>query len=304
MAEIPLDKNIKFPERLVTDLSEPLLKNSSLYYLERQSGPGVPGGFGSTWSDLWQVDHQDYRLGSQHWLPEVRVGTGWDFGDIARGPGKSFYAVDNETQKLWWYRHRGGEHWLKRLDVDNGWYVTSTEPAPDTFIGIFADQQYLSTKPNKGATIYVVTAMGDLLWYRHKQDAENPKDWVTDSGKRVGNGWISGFHRVFSGGDGIIYLIADDGTLFWYFHEGHLTGLEEWKARTIVGSEWTQFRYVTSIGKGYIYAQDDNGHLYLYHHLGYQDGSNSWAPRKLVSKRFGGRQIVGNSVSLEVTHLH
>ena len=67
------------------------------------------------------------------------------------------------------------------------------------------------------------------------------------SGKKVGNGW-SNFKHVFSGGDGVIYAVRDNGDLLWYRHDGWGDGSFAWAAGsgTKVDKGWSNFIEVLS----------------------------------------------------------
>jgi hypothetical protein len=67
-----------------------------------------------------------------------------------------------------------------------------------------------------------------------------------EGAKAVGIGW-GDFKQVFSGGNGVIYAIAADGTLNWYRHNGYATGagLETpgaWEGAKNVGHGWGDFK--------------------------------------------------------------
>jgi hypothetical protein len=117
---------------------------------------------------------------------------------------------------------------------------------------------------------------GNLWWYRHVGSADGSFKW--EGPKKVGSGW-SGFEHVFSGGDGVIYLIthsvpagfhtgtgtgigsgtggqpASGGDLMWARHLGRGDGSFRWQGPTKkVGSGWGQLQQVFSGGDGIIYA--------------------------------------------------
>jgi len=84
--------------------------------------------------------------------------------------------------------------------------------------------------------------------------------------------------HVFSGGDGIVYAIADSGDLYWYRHEGHADGSFRWTdnhARKI-GSGWN-VKHAFCGADGVIYAIDANDDLLWNRHEGRNDGSGRWA---------------------------
>ena len=96
--------------------------------------------------------------------------------------------------------------------------------------------------------IYTVQDNGDLLWYRHDGRGDGSFAWAEPgSGKKVGNGW-SNFKHVFSGGDGVIYAVRDNGDLLWYRHDGWGDGSFAWAAGsgTKVDKGWSNFIEVLS----------------------------------------------------------
>ena len=117
---------------------------------------------------------------------------------------------------------------------------------------------------------------------------------------------MAGQQRVFSGCNGIIYLIGDDGSLRWYKHKGYLDGTFDWEPPLTVGNGWSAFANVFSIGGGIIYAVDPDGTLWWYKHNGYQDGSDDWEDRKRVGIGWNanGFRVVANSVSLKPSFIH
>src|SRR5689334_7876084 len=69
--------------------------------------------------------------------------------------------------------------------------------------------------------LYGITENGTLRWYKHNgfmlgeglDDSHFPPWW--EGPNDVGFAW-QGLKQVFSGGDGIIYGVAPDGTLKWW----------------------------------------------------------------------------------------
>ena len=84
--------------------------------------------------------------------------------------------------------------------------------------------------------------------------------------------------QVFSGGDGVIYVIMDNGDLMWYRHDGRVDGSFRWADNNPrkVGAGWN-FKQVFSGGDGVIYAITDTNDLLWFRHDGRGDGSFKWA---------------------------
>jgi M6 family metalloprotease-like protein len=102
--------------------------------------------------------------------------------------------------------------------------------------------------------------------------------------------------QVFYGGDGVIYVIAANGNLLWYHHDGRSNGTFAWSAKSSnkVGVGWGGLRTVFPGDKGVIYGINDAGDLLWYRHDGRNDGSFTWAsgsPKK-VGVGWGGLRTV------------
>ena len=87
------------------------------------------------------------------------------------------------------------------------------------------------------------------------------------AGRQIGWEW-SNFIHVFSGGGGIIYAIASDGTLHWY-QDSHRDGTAGWVTGSgnQIGAGWQDFTHVFSGGNGLIYAITPQGALLFYRDL-------------------------------------
>lgn len=166
---------------------------------------------------------------------------------------------------LQWYRHDGARHgtqdWKGARAVGRGW-------------GGFA-----AVIPSGGDVLYAINSDGKLLWFEHKgfntgaglQDADS---WAGP--REVGHGW-GDFKTVFSGGNGIIYGITQDGKLLWYRHHTVATGegLETpgaWSGPKEVAFGWDQMAHVFCTGGGIIYGVAPDGTLYWYNHTGHLNG--------------------------------
>jgi hypothetical protein len=83
---------------------------------------------------------------------------------------------------------------------------------------------------------------------------------------------------VFSGGDGILYSILDNGDLLWYRHDGQDDGSFRWAHShgRKVGVGW-DLKTVFSGGDGIIYGINETNDLLWFRHDGRGDGSFKWA---------------------------
>jgi Tachylectin len=188
----------------------------------------------------------------------------------------SIYALTNDGT-LEWYRNDtswntvGGEpgspNWKGPINVGSGW------------------QQFTRIVPAADGILYAINSNGTLKWYRHNGYMDGSMNWsgpidVTPNqrspfGPRFDLDW-GNFKQVFSGGEGVMYAITNDGTLVWYHHRGYLTGTREWDGPRNVGTGWADFTRVFSPGDGVIYAMKPTGEMLWYKHVGYEDGSVSW----------------------------
>lgn len=146
------------------------------------------------------------------------------------------YAI-NAQGDLTWYRHLGREdgsfRWDNPAKVGTGW-----DKFEHVFSGgggiIYAIEPASPAAPFHGRPS---ASGGRLLWYRHLGRDDGSVEW--DGPHAVGTGW-SGFERVFSGGNGVIYAVkphvdavihangestpASGGDLMWYRHLGREIG--------------------------------------------------------------------------------
>ena len=293
------------------DVTQAAVKFDSAIYTVRmdRAEAASPGPFGATQPNLyWSLD-TGYAAGGLGWKEgQGPIGTQWNFAQVVHAGLGILYAVQADGI-LRWYRHRGSntgiKSWAKgsSAPIGNGFHMPAFNPAPGDLLGIFCDSGFGSTSvlaAAAGATIYAVRSDGALVWFRHQDPIDGTADWANGGlPKQVGEGWVDGYRRVFSGGNGIIYLIGDDGQLWWYRHRGHSDGTPRWDARKPVGSGWADFLDVFSIGGGHIYALAQDEKLWRYRHNGYATGSNSWSPKQLVRSNWSGRVPAANSVLLE-----
>ena len=174
------------------------------------------------------------------------------------------YAI-NGNNDLLWYKHTGWMNssfqWGDKTGskVGNGW----------AFSQVFDDGD---------GHIYGIKDNGDLFWYNHNGFHDGSGKWAQGSGNKVGNGWKNGYTTAFAGGEGVIYLIRENGDLLWYKHLGYQDGSAKWDPASgkVVGTGWKGYYAVFSGGNGVIYWIDMNGDLFWYKHAGYATGAVSW----------------------------
>jgi len=159
----------------------------------------------------------------------IQVGSGWGvFQHVFSGGDGVIYGIKPDGS-LHWYRHEG------RLDGSFKW-ASNSGAQVGTGWTIF---QHVFGSGD--GVIYAVGLDGNLHWYRHDGRFDGSFKWASNSGAQVGTGWISpNLKQVFSGGDGIIYVVRDSGELAWYRHKGWLTGANSWVSNfgKPIGSGW------------------------------------------------------------------
>lgn len=218
--------------------------------------------------DLMCYQHNGYLSGSGSWSYGNNVGWGWN--QVFAGSG-SVYGIESNGD-LMWYRHDSsstcGQAWTGRVKVGNGW----------NFKQVFG---MTSTESDGGGVIYAIGTDGVLHWYRHYCYANGGSTggcWASNGGTVVGTGW-QGFRQVFSGGNGVIYGIQQDGTLLWYRHKAYKTGgglAGDWEGPYRVGTGWQSFTNVFAGGSdGVIYAVQSDGSLRWYRHLAVSTGGGA-----------------------------
>jgi hypothetical protein len=225
------------------------------------------------------------------WVGPRPVGRGWSEAEaVFSGGGNSIYLIGSNGL-LRWFRHNGfntgagledPSAWLGGNDVGRGWHGLQH---------VF---------PGGNGIIYTIADDGILRWYKHNGlftgvGLETPGAW--EGPKDVGRGW-GGLQHVFSGGNGIIYTISDDGILRWLRHNGFRTGAGlttpgAWSGPKDVGRGWGNLKHVFSPGRdGIIYTIADDGILRWYKHNGFQTGAGlatpgAWTGPKDVGRGWG-----------------
>ncbi len=198
----------------------------------------------------WYRNEESSRPGGWiNWQGPVRLDTddNWsEYVKVLSGGGPGLYAMRPDGI-LWWYGHDG--HWdgSPRLrgpvQVGTGW---------QGFTFIFSTGNYV---------IYGVRPSGEVIWYRHHGAARgdgSASAWTQQI--PVDEGW-TGFARVFSGGDGLIYAIREDGELLRRKHLGYKTGTREWQPWEPIAIGWNGFRDVVAAEDGVLYAFTHDGRI-------------------------------------------
>jgi hypothetical protein len=254
LGTIPMD----FPEEpseLISSIFSYNRFSNDLYYV-------FPGGEGiiyavDTAGNLIWYKHEGWREGKDDVGTRAKIGSlGWNnYLKIFSGGEGIIYAIDNAGDLIW-YDH-------------DTWRDGSTEAKDRKIVGKKGWKKFLSVFPGGQGVVYVIEEHGNLLWYKHlawRSGGTDPSDWDAESAKIIGHGGWDGFRQVFSGGNGIIYAIDNEGKLRWYKHEKWLTGDD--KPQPIgetKGNGWNEYRQVFSGGDNVIYAVDNAGRLLWYY---------------------------------------
>jgi hypothetical protein len=175
------------------------------------------------------------------------------------------YRVDSRGD-LYWYKHlghaTGSQNWIEGKKVGSGWQ--------DARLGFGAGN----------GIVYLVHENGDLYWYRHLGYENGTAEWANGgNGAKVGVGWGNA-RLVFSGGNGIIYMVDRSGDLYWYHHTGYTEGSFVWTTNqgVKVGNGWNEAAVAFSGGDGVVYALKRDDNLYWYNHTGVASGEATWTP--------------------------
>jgi Tachylectin len=224
--------------------------------------------------------------------PPTTVAHGWGFKRVFPGSDGVIYAVNSED-KLVWHMHKGYTQgtsaeivgaWQGPTDVGTSW---------GSFQHVFGAGD---------GVIYAVDQEGQLLWYKHDahligSGLETPGAWHASSAIVVQKDW-NNLKQVFSGGQGVIYAVTNDGRLLWYRHNRYLNAVRapwtvlasrpaavreglrvqwerSWEGPKEVGSGWN-FKHVFSSGGGALYAVTNEGKLLWYKHIAFEGGGQVW----------------------------
>jgi hypothetical protein len=102
---------------------------------------------------------------------------------------------------------------------------------------------------------------GRLLFYR---DFTRNGTGDVDTPKVIGLGGWAGFKFLFSGGDGIIYAVNQQGQLLFY-RDSTQDGTGDVDTPSVIGQGgWADFKFLFSGGNGIIYAVNPQGQLLFY----------------------------------------
>jgi hypothetical protein len=231
---------------------------------------------------MWQR-HLISRNGNtfkHSWNTPKKVGDGWLAGYKGTYPAgqNAIYSL-SDNGELRWHWHTGV------LDGSYRW----REPSQAVGTGWDAFRYII---PMDHGVVYTILNDGTLRWQQH-HDYQNGKisgaqAWMAS--RMVGWGWDN-FKNIFSGGNGVLYVVNQQNQLMWYklksylkppsvppsdaSHARQLEWERSWEGPKKVGDGW-DFVQLFSPGEGHIYGVLANGDLMYYRHLGWQNGSYTW----------------------------
>src|SRR5215469_5917396 len=106
--------------------------------------------------------------------------------------------------------------------------------------------------------------------------------WTTKGGSPVAYDSLQRFIQFVPGGNGIIYAIQADGTMFWYRHTGWQNGAATWAnggTGRVIGNGWNIFSNVLANSDGQIFGflPDGTVRWYKYQVSNLTTGAGTWA---------------------------
>lgn len=162
---------------------------------------------------LWYNEHQGQATGEGSWRygSSIQVGSGWGDFEHLFASGNIVYGV-RANGELVWHRHDG-----------QGTNDPEIWTGPGQVIGTGWDFEHVFAGP--GGVVYAIDAGGTLYWERYLDwetgPVEDGQGWALGQVQPIGSGWD--FAEVFTGDDGVIYGLRDDGGFVWHQHVDPLT---------------------------------------------------------------------------------
>lgn len=220
------------------------------------------------------------------------------------GPGKLVNYESGEEEKL----ERGYGLDAMELYVKKLSHLRDQGTIREQFIGTFDT----TTVPDESNILYTVSSDGTLTWHEHVMQyvrgTKTIDKHVWRPEKIIGSGWAGVMHDLEPAGTLGIYAIQDDGTMYWWRHNGALNGTADWSKPVLVGTTWNQYTQIFTMGEGVIYGIRPDGILVWYKHNGYkhaQGGAAEWGPILEVGRGWSGFKAVfggGKGVIYVVTN--
>lgn len=205
----------------------------------------------------------------------IEGGPGWDAFQHLFSLNGRIYAV-TKAHELVWYQGEGSG----KSDGFKRWAGPNAGISDrDRFRSVFPMGSY-KEKPQELGVIYAIDDNGNVWWYRHQfvkvvdgcRKIDNTR-W--EGPQKVKSDWMK-YVQVFSGGDGVIYGLDQNGVLFWQKHQDWYEGGTVWHEPRAVHPKFREATQIFGTGYGNIYAVDGQGSLFSYRHIGWDDGSDQW----------------------------
>src|SRR5207253_6645572 len=105
---------------------------------------------------------------------------------------------------------------------------------------------------------------------------------------------------IFGGGNGVFYVVMNDGKIFWYRHNAYRDAIampavkgtpageawaKTWEGPKEIGHGWGTMAKAFSTGNGHIYGLYPTGEFYSYLHIGWENGNAKWGEWKEIRGR-------------------
>nr|RNJ64979.1 MAG: hypothetical protein EDM05_33500 [Leptolyngbya sp. IPPAS B-1204] len=182
------------------------------------------------------------------------IDTGWGYATDAFSTGKGVIYTVNSSGYLRWFKNTTN-------NGTSGWAAGHA-----SIVGSDWTQfKSLVADISGNGVIYAIAknAPGTLAIYKGS-DQSGPLSSVTSTVIPDTSGWQT-FKSVFSGGNGILYAITEDGKLLWY-KDTKQDGTASFApgSGNAIGAGWARFKQVLADERGNIYAIEPDGTLKWY----------------------------------------
>ncbi|MDQ0103106.1 hypothetical protein J2T10_002763 [Paenarthrobacter nicotinovorans] len=219
--------------------------------------------------DLWLYPGN----GSGGWLPQVKVGNGWNIMTAIIAPGDfngdghaDILARDYPLGDLWLYPGNGSAGWMPRVQVSAGWNNQTNSLG----IGDFQGDGFVDVAVSNRGGMWIERGDGKGGWLNSA--------WA-------GYGWFFGSEAIGVGdfnSDGTADVVGRDNSGVLWLYPGNGTG--GWLPQSVTGAGWNAMNSLVGPGdfngdgKNDIIARDSIGDLYLYE----GSGGSAWPTSRKV----------------------
>ena len=152
-------------------------------------------------------------------------------------------------------------------------------------------EQYQQVFAGGEGIIYAMKPDGKLYWFRHNAyltGGAMDTSGAWEGPKEVGSEWTQ-FKRIFPGGNGIVYVVAQDNRLKWLRHIEYYNGAKAWEGpRDVGGPGWGTYKQIFSTGGGVIYAVTGDNKLLWQKEVDFAHGVKNWeGPIEITGLNWG-----------------